>query len=210
MNTMAIPETASSVTHVVSRPAPSPRTADGAVPGGTPDAAATVVRFRSRAVKERTAGKPASEVPGTGEVPGTSQALDTRQVLDPQSSEKDLLAEMSRRISQAALEVLSGSRSVQQLARWLDPMCLSALTTRARLHAAACLNENRHPSPGGENSKVQILRHQPIVHSTHVCAVSPGIYETSVVIADKTRFRAIAMRFEETGGAWKVTALQIG
>lgn len=198
MNTMAISAAATSLTQVVSRPAPNPRRADNSAPGGNPDTGATVVRLRKRSLKERSIGIP---VPAA---PGASQAL------DPQSSEKDLLAEMSRRISQAALEVLSGSRSVQQLARWLDTRCLSALTTRARLHASACQNENRHPRPGGESGKVQILRHQPIVHSTHVCAVSPGIYETSVVIADKTRFRAVAMRFEETGGMWKVTALQIG
>jgi len=196
MNTLATTEAATPLTQLISRPAPV--RAGVATAGDGVDAAAVVVKFPQRSLRKQPPANNASAPPES------SLALDT------QSNERALLAEMSRRISQAALEVLSGSRSVQQLARWLDAMCLSALTTRARLHAQACQAESRRPSHGEPGGKVQILRHQPIVHSTHVSAVAPGIYETSVVIADKTRFRAIAMRFEETGGTWKVTALQIG
>ncbi|WP_104089508.1 Rv3235 family protein [Arthrobacter sp. GMC3] len=194
MNTLAITEASTPVTRLISRPAP----VRSGSPGNGVDTAATVVKFPQRAVGKRSP----EDV--------RFASADSSLALDTQSTEKALLAEMSRRISQAALEVLSGSRSVQQLARWLDVRCLNALTTRARLHAEACQAESRHPSQSEPGGKVQILRHQPIVHSTHVCAVAPGIFETSVVIADKTRFRAIAMRFEETGGLWKVTALQIG
>jgi hypothetical protein len=132
------------------------------------------------------------------------------RTLSPEAAERAVVGAMSSKIAQAALEVLSGVRSVQQLSRWLDTMCMSALTTRARLHADACKAEARRHShePGGGN--VRTLHHQPVVHSVHCSAVAPGIFESSVVIADKTRFRAIALRFELTKGLWKVTALQIG
>lgn len=138
---------------------------------------------------------------------GTSASVRT---LSPEAAERAVVGAMSSKIAQAALEVLSGVRSVQQLSRWLDTMCMSALTTRARLHADACKAEARRHShePGGGN--VRTLHHQPVVHSVHCSAVAPGIFESSVVIADKTRFRAIALRFELTKGLWKVTALQIG
>ncbi|MDJ0316500.1 Rv3235 family protein [Arthrobacter antibioticus] len=129
-------------------------------------------------------------------------------ILDPGGAERAVVASMSCKVAQAALEVLSGARSVQQLARWLDALCLNALATRARLHAEAQKAECRRQSHAPEN--VHMLHHQPQVHSVHCSAVSPGIFETTVVIADKTHFRAIAMRFELLGGLWKVTALQIG
>nr|WP_282099517.1 Rv3235 family protein [Arthrobacter sp. E3] len=130
--------------------------------------------------------------------------------LDPEAAERAVVEAMSRKVAQAAVEVLSGVRSVQQLARWLDARCLSALTTRARLHAEAYRAQSRRQSQAPGSANVHTLRHQPIVHSVHCSAVAPGIFETSVVVADKTRFRAIAMRFELNQGLWKVTALQIG
>lgn len=141
---------------------------------------------------------------------GSADVGSSVEALDPESAERAVVGAMSCKVAQAAVEVLSGVRSVQQLARWLDARCLSALTTRARLHAEAYKAQSRRPSQAPDASKVLTLRHQPIVHSVHCSAVSPGIFETSVVLADKTRFRAIAMRFELNAGLWKVTALQIG
>ncbi|MGP9502535.1 Rv3235 family protein [Specibacter sp. AOP5-B1-6] len=143
--------------------------------------------------------------------PDRSNAVSgTVGVLDPEAAERAVVGSMSCKVAQAVLEVLSGARSVQQLARWLDTMCLSALTTRARLHAEAYKAEFRRRSHDPSADNVRTLHHQPQIHSVHCSAVAPGIFEAAVVIADKTRFRAIAMRFELNGGLWKVTALQIG
>ncbi|NVM97503.1 Rv3235 family protein [Arthrobacter sp. SDTb3-6] len=198
MNTMAIEEPTPTVPKLVTRPAPA---AQGQDCGNTQGMPGEVVKMTPRPARAMGPG-------GTG-TPRVASGSGTT-VLDPGAPERALVAEMSRRIAQAALEVLSGVRSVQQLSRWLDARCFSALTTRARLHAAACQAENRRQSQPGGNGNVSLLHHQPLVHSTHCCAVAPGIYESSVVVADKSRFRAIAMRFEETHGTWKVTALQIG
>ncbi|SED86236.1 hypothetical protein SAMN04489740_0151 [Arthrobacter alpinus] len=160
----------------------------------TEQTGATVVKMPSR---EERSTRQGAQTPGG--VP----------YLHPEAAEREVVAAMSSKIAQAALEVLSGVRSVQQLSRWLDSVCMSALTTRARLHADACKAEKRRHSPE-TNGNLRTLHHQPVVHSVHCSAVAPGIFETSVVIADKTRFRAIAMRFELNKGLWKVTALQIG
>lgn len=130
--------------------------------------------------------------------------------LNPEAADREVVAVMSSKIAQAVLEVLSGVRSVQQLSRWLDTMCLSALTTRARLHAEACRAQLRRQSHDPSYGNVATLHHQPIVHSVHCSPVAPGIFESSVVISDANRFRAVAMRFERSKGLWKVTALQIG
>jgi hypothetical protein len=195
MNTMALPESAPTLVRLVARPAPEIRPALESDQG----TAGTVIKMPRRPVPD------AAPDSGSDNDHGPSTLA-----LDPLANERALVAEMSRKISQASLEVLCGARSVQQLARWLDTMCFNALTTRARLYAQACQAENRHSSCGAADGNVSTLHHQPIVHSVHVSPVTPGVYETSVVIADKTRFRAIAMRFEEIQGTWKVTALRIG
>ena len=173
---------------LVVRPVPAP---DGGQGG------ANVVKLPPRADRAARAEDGAPS-PGGGTV----------QVLDPVAAERTVVCAMSCKVAQAALEVLSGVRSVQQLSRWLSTMCMDSLTTRARLHAeAARLQLRRHSSDDGN---VHTLYHQPQVRSVHCSAVLPGIYETSVVVADASRFRAIAMRFEQSQGLWKVTALQIG
>ena len=128
--------------------------------------------------------------------------------LDPSAADREVVEMMASKVARAVLEALCGARSVQQLARWLDGRCLAALTTRARLYAEACRAELRHSSP--ETGNVVTLHHQPRVHSIHCCAVAPGIYEASVVMADANRFRALAMRLELHTGLWKVTALNVG
>ncbi|RAN79283.1 hypothetical protein B5P43_15320 [Bacillus sp. SRB_336] len=225
MNIRAIEETAPASAKLVTRPAPalhgtgrdSGSGTEGAVvrmtprPGRASAAQAGTDPHRSGAdLHGVTPGVDGAATPGRAAGVDGAAAPGGATVLDPRAPERALVAEMSRRIAQAALEVLSGVRSVQQLSRWLDTRCFSALTTRARLHAAACQAESRHRSQAGHGGTVSVLHHQPIVHSTHCSAIAPGIYETSVVVADKARFRAIAMRFEETRGTWKVTALQIG
>jgi hypothetical protein len=43
-----------------------------------------------------------------------------------------------------------------------------------------------------------------------ICAITPGIFEASVVAAEQKRARAIALRIERWRGQWRVTELQIG
>lgn len=108
---------------------------------------------------------------------------------------------LARRIAQAAVEVLAGTRPAQQLSRSLEPACLSALQHRAALTRAYAAT-----AAGGQSR----LHRSPMVRSVRVCAVNDGVYEASLVVSEELRSRAVAMRLEGREGAWRVTALEIG
>lgn len=108
---------------------------------------------------------------------------------------------LARSIAQAAVEVLAGTRPVQQLSRSLDPGCLSALQHRAALTRAHTARTQ---------ARQQQLHRSPVIRSVRVCAVKEGVYEASLVVSEELRSRAVAMRLEGSNGVWRVTALEIG
>ena len=118
----------------------------------------------------------------------------------PASTEQEVKMH-ARRIAQAAIEVLAGTRPVQQLSRSLDPKSLTSLQHRAALTRAHALRSGNAQSRHHRN---------PQVRSVHGCAVSETVYEASMVVNEELRSRAVAMRLELSNGGWKVTALQIG
>ncbi|MCU1532151.1 MAG: hypothetical protein JWO49_1722 [Arthrobacter sp.] len=102
---------------------------------------------------------------------------------------------------QAAIEVLSGTRPAQQLARRLDQHCLAALQHRAALtRRVAC----------GSSPTAGRLHRNPSVRSVRACRVSEDVYEASAVVVDDLRVRAVALRLERNKLAWRITALEIG
>ncbi|MFB9163356.1 Rv3235 family protein [Arthrobacter psychrochitiniphilus] len=220
MSTAAISETPAPATFLLVRPLPSSSTpAPSPTPqenqenivelfAGTPQTRPS----RNTASTADEASAPAEETSTKiGTVGLNAAGVGTVQTLDPESAERAVVGNMSCKVAQSALEILHGVRSVQQLARWLDARCLSALSTRARLYAEAYREQERRSSnDGGYPDNVQMLHRQPHVQSVHCHVVGPGIFETAVVVADRTRFRAIAMRLELSHGLWKVTALRIG
>lgn len=223
MSTAAISETTAPATLLVVRSVPTPGRQSGPAAdnvvnlfgqGPQPRKPKRVTRGTSMAARSlmtsarATAGASATR-PQLSNVSGAYGTLGTVHSLDPEQAERAVVSNMSCKVAQSALEILNGVRSVQQLARWLDARCLSALTTRARLHARACRAQARRSSEG-QIENVHLLHRQPRVHSVHCFAVTPGVFETAVIVADRTRFRAIAMRLELTKGMWKVTALRIG
>jgi hypothetical protein len=115
------------------------------------------------------------------------------------------IAGIARSVALGALEVLGGSRPLQQLARWLDPENYERLQLRANL--VRCIND----APAGRGAETAPSAHRHvIVRSARVCPVGPGVYEASVVAYDQKRVRAVALRIEQRRGAWRVTALEIG
>lgn len=115
------------------------------------------------------------------------------------------IAGIARSVAQGALEVLGGSRPLQQMARWLDPENYERLQLRANL--VRCISSA--PTKRGGQVRASSHRHV-VVRSARVCPVSPGIYEASVVTFDQKRVRAVALRIEQRRGVWRVTALEIG
>jgi Family of unknown function (DUF6459) len=109
---------------------------------------------------------------------------------------------IARSTVQAAMEVLAGIRPVHQLARRLDPRCLSALQHRACLIRREVARTN--------NPALARLHRNSTVRSVRVCEVADGIYEASAVVVDDVRARAVAIRLERSKQVWRVTELVIG
>ena len=96
----------------------------------------------------------------------------------------------------AAVEALTGSRPVAQLARWMTGEIYDSLSRRAGL----AVRIKGRPT----------LVRQAVVRSVRVCEVAPLANEASVVVHDGTRVRAAAVRIEAHRGRWRATALEIG
>ncbi|WP_315097587.1 Rv3235 family protein [uncultured Cellulomonas sp.] len=105
-------------------------------------------------------------------------------------------AAVARAIALASLEVLSGRRSVAQLARWLTPGVFESLQVRAGL------TQRVLGTTGGSRA--------PVLRRARSCRVGSHVLEATVVADDGSRVRAVALRLEGHRGAWRVTALEIG
>ena len=99
----------------------------------------------------------------------------------------------SRRLAQAIVEVLAGSRTPAQLATH------ASLPVVHQLERAAAV-ASRRPTRTTDRS--------PLVQNVHVCLPHPGVAEAAAVIDTGPRRRALALRLEVRGGRWQCTALQ--
>lgn len=106
-------------------------------------------------------------------------------------------AAWARQFVQAALEAAAGRRPVNQLVRWTSEEVFSLLSRRAAL--AARLGSTGSPPSGA-----------CLVRSVRLCRPTASAVEASAVVLDRGRYRAVALRLEDTDGRWRVTALEIG
>lgn len=127
-----------------------------------------------------------------------------KEDITPPAEELRQVTATARSVAQAAMEVIAGTRPVQQLARWLEPDCYEKLVQRAALVQAG--QERRRPARAPEPR----MHRSAVVRSSRVCPVSAIAYEASLVIVETTRVRAVALRLEFRRGLWKVAALEIG
>lgn len=93
-------------------------------------------------------------------------------------------------------EVLSGTRPVQQLARWLEGEVYADLARRAGLLIRI----------KGRPDRVTHAR----VLSLRSCAPVPDVLEVTAAVQDGDRVRAYALRLEVFRGRWRVCALVAG
>ncbi|UCR90300.1 Rv3235 family protein [Mycetocola spongiae] len=96
------------------------------------------------------------------------------------------------------LEVLGGARPVEQLARWIAEPVFNRLRIRVTLAA-------RGRQLRGTEIPVPAYRFGPV----HRCSPAPGVVEAAVVVRDRVRARAIAIRFEGTQARWLATAIHV-
>ena len=96
-----------------------------------------------------------------------------------------------RRLFIAALEVIAGRRSPQQLAPYLSRAVLSGLVA-----------DRTRPRAGWTQPAT--------LRSLRVCEPADGVAEISAVIQVGPRFRAMAARLEGLDGRWRCVRLQLG
>ncbi len=143
--------------------------------------------------------RPAGAPPAPGPA-GPARSAGNLRTLKAVGESREVCA-IARGTVQAAIEVLAGTRPIQQLSRRLDQRCLASLQHRAALTRR--LASGSSPTAGR-------LHRNPAVRSVRACEVADGIYEASAVVVDELRVRAVAVRLERSNQVWRVTALEIG
>lgn len=97
-------------------------------------------------------------------------------------------------VVKAAVEIVLGGRGIDHLARWVTPGIRTSLAQQGGLAQRAGRTLT---------SPVRILR-------IRVYRASETAAEASVIADDGLRVRAVAARFEDVGGRWQATVLEIG
>jgi uncharacterized protein DUF6459 len=100
----------------------------------------------------------------------------------------------ARRLAQAIVEVLAGSRSPAQLSAH------ATLPVVQQLERASAVALRRAP---------RVSTRSPLVQSVQICQPRPEVAEAAAVVDTGPRRRALALRLEVRGGRWQCTALQL-
>lgn len=109
---------------------------------------------------------------------------------------------MTRRLTQAIVEILAGARPAGQLARYTTFDVLEHLErSTGRLGQAG--PERLHSAGRGAPMR-------PVVASVHVSEPADGVAEVCAVVDTGPRRRALALRLEGLDGRWRCTELQFG
>lgn len=100
-------------------------------------------------------------------------------------------------IAQAIVEAEVGDRPLSQLVRW----------TSAEVHDVIALRCSAH---GRRSADARLGTARAHVASVHVCQIDPDVAEVSATVRRAGRSRAVALRLEGVGDAWRCTALTMG
>ncbi len=120
-----------------------------------------------------------------------------RAPLNPYTRPRSILGDptpLACTVAKIATEVVLGGDGLDQLTRWVTSDIRAALLAQGALARRAGLLLAR---------PVRVLR-------IRVFRASDVAAETSVIVDDGVRVRAIAARFEDVGGRWQATVLDIG
>lgn len=114
------------------------------------------------------------------------QATGTADLPDP--------ADWARRLITATLEACDGTRSADQLSRWMTPEVREGVARRGLLARRRARRPHRPPR----------------VRALLTCHPADGVVEVSAVVQADGRVRALALRMSGVDGRWLVTALELG
>ncbi|MFP3396802.1 Rv3235 family protein [Brevibacterium sp. SIMBA_078] len=149
-----------------------------------------------------TLTRPQASAPPRREVAPSSTASPTRRVSGQVrgqdiADDRARIAATATSLAVACLEVLSGVRRSETIARWVQPELLAKIDHRCQLRAEVA--PHRATAPGARTVRPG---------TAHVCQISPEIAEVTVIVAAANRVRAVAVRLELLTTRWTLTALQ--
>lgn len=167
-----------------------------ALPSGLPVTPAPSARLRvvGRNVGDGPPRQPRDRLLGhtLGQRPGSaSSAADEATACRPEPNRWAAL------IAQAIVEAEVGDRPLSQLVRWTTAEVYDVIAVRCSTH-------------GRRSAVARLGTARAVVASIHVCQIAPDIAEVCATVRRAGRARAVALRLEGIGDAWRCTALTMG
>lgn len=107
-------------------------------------------------------------------------------------------AESLKALATGVIEVISGTRQVDQLARWLSDDVYQRLQLRARKAQAQRVEQ-------GVSAHYQNLS----VGGLRTSSPRDGVIESVVLLNSKTRTRAVTIRLEGINSRWRATSVSV-
>ncbi|WP_161968888.1 Rv3235 family protein [Curtobacterium oceanosedimentum] len=140
------------------------------------------------------AGVTPRTAPGTVSAPGSAGVTGDGAAPAPVPD----AADTARALGLCVVEVLTGGREVDSIARWITED-----VQRHLLHRAAVAARARSVGRGS--------RARPLVQvgSVRICEPAPGVAEAAVVVHTRSHARAVALRLELRQGRWRATAVGV-
>ncbi|MFS0730932.1 Rv3235 family protein [Curtobacterium sp. 1P10AnD] len=106
--------------------------------------------------------------------------------------------ETARALALCVVEILSGAREVDSIARWITEDVHRHLQQRAAVAARARSATRR-------SLRRPVLRAERVVR----CSPADGVVEATVVVHGRSHARAVAIRLEVRNGRWRATAVGV-
>jgi hypothetical protein len=101
-------------------------------------------------------------------------------------------------LTRCVIEVLAGARDLEQLARWVSDDVYRHLLKRVVLSTRARYAKGQ-----------KATRPSFFIGSTTVCEPRDGVVEAVVIVRNRVRTRAVAIRLEGLDSRWRATAIHV-
>ena len=107
-------------------------------------------------------------------------------------------APLLENLTRCVIEVLAGARDLEQLARWVSDDVYRHLLKRVVL-------STRARSARGQKA----TRPSFSIGSTTICEPRDGVVEAVIIVRNRVRTRAVAIRLEGLDSRWRATAINV-
>jgi hypothetical protein len=160
--------------------------------------------------KKRDSEAPAQDGEDAGNNDSPPAPIKARKVRNPIESEEYFGVQYSRTqdlpdpveslkvLATGVVEVIAGTRQVDQLARWLSDDVYQRLQFRARRAEAQRVEQ-------GVKAHYQNLR----VGGLRTCSPRDGVIESVVLLSSRSRTRAVTIRLEGINSRWRATSVSV-